>query len=371
MVPEIRLWTLDEDSRTHEISLSEVARESRIDEALERDPTILGFKLLIVAKQLSVTIDNATNKSTNRRLDLLAINESGSLVVIENKRTIANRETVAQTLEYAAWANHVTIDQIAKIYKRYSSNRNQNVEENQTEEAVQVLVSAYAKYFDENEDDVEEHLRTGIEQGTPDMLIVATKLDSATALTINFLADVYRVAINAVLFQIFEHPDHSNKRILGRTFLRSYKSDFRQDSEAAATNTKAAQQVKTTYRRFWNAWHDHLTDRNDYLTDRNQGITTSKIGFYPASRNRGNLNSSTFVQSITGVDIYNIELKSIVYNTSVALSSNRVTPKIVLIAEDKETNRKIVDHINQELKQSKEEDHSDLRSNNRFPSLKK
>lgn len=349
MVPEIKLWTLDEDGGTHEISPSEVALESQIDEALERDPTILGFKLLIIAKQLPVTIGTAADKSTTRRLDLLAINESGSLVVIENKRTIANRETIAQTLEYAAWANNVTIDKIAKTYTSYSSNGNYDTEDIPTEKTVQLLVNAYAERFREStdEDDVEEHLRTGIEQGTPDMLIVATELDSATALTINFLADVYRVAINAVLFQVFEHPDDSTKRILGRTFLHSYKSDILHDSKLRATRTKAKQQERTTYKRFWNAWYDY--------TNENQGITTSTIGFDPASRNRGKLNSSTFVQSTVGINTHNIGLKSIIWSTKLALSSKKVTPKIVFIA-DKETNSEIVDYINQELDQHNDDE---------------
>jgi len=85
--------------------------ESKIEEILldaELEP-IAGRKLLCIGNQITT--------STGKRLDILAIDAEGRLVVVELKRGIAPREVIAQIIDYAAWLDSLAekdFEQIAR-----------------------------------------------------------------------------------------------------------------------------------------------------------------------------------------------------------------------------------------------------------------
>ena len=58
--------------------------------------------------------------------DLLGVDAEGNLVIIELKRDKAPREVVAQILEYAAWANELSDEQIQQIAEDYFEKRNES-----------------------------------------------------------------------------------------------------------------------------------------------------------------------------------------------------------------------------------------------------
>jgi hypothetical protein len=57
------------------------------------------------------------------RVDLLAIEPDGSLVLIELKRERTPREIIAQALDYASWVERLESEEIAQIYQRFSKRR--------------------------------------------------------------------------------------------------------------------------------------------------------------------------------------------------------------------------------------------------------
>jgi RecB family endonuclease NucS len=71
-----------------------------LEEWICRNPELLGDRLLV--------IDRQRNISGVGQLDLLAIDEAGTLVVIELKRDRTPREAVAQVLDYASWLDSAT-----------------------------------------------------------------------------------------------------------------------------------------------------------------------------------------------------------------------------------------------------------------------
>lgn len=52
---------------------------------------------------------------TRDRLDILAIDKNGKLVVIELKRDIADRFSNLQAIYYAAYCSNINLDQIVDI----------------------------------------------------------------------------------------------------------------------------------------------------------------------------------------------------------------------------------------------------------------
>ena len=67
---------------------------------------MLGEELLIIQKEYDGFND------TNERLDLLAINKNGGLVIIENKLDDTGRDVVWQALKYTSYCSTLTTSQI-------------------------------------------------------------------------------------------------------------------------------------------------------------------------------------------------------------------------------------------------------------------
>ncbi len=110
------------DPQTHESSsIAEVEfaqlglRERRdIQEWVASNPRILGDDLLIVGKEFS-DFDR-----TNERLDLLAVDPDGKLVIIELKRDDTGSDAHWQAIKYASYLSHATTSEIVRMLADYA-----------------------------------------------------------------------------------------------------------------------------------------------------------------------------------------------------------------------------------------------------------
>jgi hypothetical protein len=80
---------------------------------IAESPEILGEELLIIQQEFDGFND------TNERLDLLALDKDGNIVVIENKLDDTGRDVTWQVLKYASYCSTLTKDNIRKIYQDY------------------------------------------------------------------------------------------------------------------------------------------------------------------------------------------------------------------------------------------------------------
>ena len=76
-------------------------------------PDALGEELLIIQKEFAGFDD------TRERLDLLALDKRGQLVIIENKLDDSGRDVVWQAVKYAAYCSNLTKTQIIDIFQQY------------------------------------------------------------------------------------------------------------------------------------------------------------------------------------------------------------------------------------------------------------
>ena len=104
-------------SEVKEISFREIGLRERNDlqEWIANNPIILGEELLIIQKEFDGFND------TNERLDLLALDKNGNLVVIENKLDDSGRNVVWQSLKYAGYCSSLKKEDIKDIYSQYLS----------------------------------------------------------------------------------------------------------------------------------------------------------------------------------------------------------------------------------------------------------
>ncbi len=84
-----------------------------LQEWLANYPEALGESLLIIQKEFDGFDD------TNERLDLLAIDKEGNLVVIENKLDDTGKDVTWQALKYVSYCSTLSKSQILDIYQKY------------------------------------------------------------------------------------------------------------------------------------------------------------------------------------------------------------------------------------------------------------
>ena len=102
-------------TKIDQTTFSDEQLEERYDlqEWIDKNPDSLGENLLIIQKEF-----DGFDK-TNERLDLLALDILGNLVVIENKRDDSGKDVTWQSIKYAAYCSTLTSDQITDHYQQY------------------------------------------------------------------------------------------------------------------------------------------------------------------------------------------------------------------------------------------------------------
>ncbi|MHC1731995.1 MAG: DUF4268 domain-containing protein [Bacteroidales bacterium] len=123
-----------DEKKFGELGLKE--REN-LQEWFVADPTMLGEELLIIQKEFDGFSD------TKERLDLLALDKAGNLVVIENKLDDTGRDVVWQALKYASYCSSLVKEEIRSIFQAYL-NKNGNETPAET-----ILSDFYEKDFEE------------------------------------------------------------------------------------------------------------------------------------------------------------------------------------------------------------------------------
>ena len=99
-----------EKRRFSDLNLQE---RPHLQEWLVQTPEALGEELLVIQKEF----DGFAN--TRERLDLLALDKEGRLVVIENKLDDSGRDVVWQALKYVAYCSSLKKAEIVEIYQKY------------------------------------------------------------------------------------------------------------------------------------------------------------------------------------------------------------------------------------------------------------
>ena len=82
-----------------------------IQEWIENTPEILGEDLLIIGKELVLP--------SGKRLDLLAVDKQGSLVVIELKRDDSGSDIEWQAIKYVSYCSSFSQDEIYNYFAEY------------------------------------------------------------------------------------------------------------------------------------------------------------------------------------------------------------------------------------------------------------
>ena len=181
---EVGLWRVDGGVPVR-VTPSGVPLEAQLEQMIEADPTILGTPLLLIGRQVPTDY--------GKFIDLLAVDDEGSLHILELKRDRTPREVVAQLLDYGSWVQGLGDATVRELYGSYKPG--------------QALEQAWSDTFGGNPPDElnQEHRLT----------VVASDIDPATERIIGYLAG-RDVPINVVFFRYFTD---GNRAYLARTWL--------------------------------------------------------------------------------------------------------------------------------------------------------
>lgn len=112
----------DEDGQPEPISEEtfsrlEILEREHLEEWAIKEPRVLGEDLLIITSEFGGFED------IRDRLDILALDRNGKLVVAELKRDRADRTTDLQAIKYASYCATLTAEEIQKEYRDFWSDR--------------------------------------------------------------------------------------------------------------------------------------------------------------------------------------------------------------------------------------------------------
>ncbi len=178
------IWTVSNEPKP--LPLGSIASEQALEDMIVAAPGLLTEEWMLIGRQEPTGF--------NGRIDLLAIQPDGSLVLIEIKRDKTPREVVAQALDYAAWVEGLEADELNAIYGRFKKDGN--------------LSEDFKARFGRQLDDDALNARHEI-------VIVAAALDTSSERIVEYLSR-RDVPINVLCFQVFEL---GSQQLISRAWL--------------------------------------------------------------------------------------------------------------------------------------------------------
>ncbi len=101
-----------------------------IEKWVEDNPDILGEELLII------TTEYDKFDKTKERLDLLALDKNGKLVIVELKRDDSGKYVELQAIKYAAYCSTLVLNDVMSMRRSYLSGKGENKSEEETKKEI-------------------------------------------------------------------------------------------------------------------------------------------------------------------------------------------------------------------------------------------
>lgn len=206
-----------------------------LQEWIANNPACLNEELLIIQKEFDGFND------TNERLDLLALDKQGNLVIIENKLDDTGRDVTWQILKYASYCATLNASQIISIYSQYLSKigSSQNAEEQLAE-------------FLESED-FREQLNTGSKQR---LMLIAGEFRKEVTSTVLWLLN-YGLRIQcfkATPYQLQEQLFLNMEQIIPVKEAEEFIISMANKSREEAGTQEQMKERHLLRRKFWTAY---------------------------------------------------------------------------------------------------------------------
>lgn len=269
------LFSVDEEEETprrlkdQEFAELEILERSDFQEWAIEEPELLGEDLLIIAAEYS------NFEQTRDRLDILALDPNGKLVVVELKRDEADKTTDLQAIKYASYCATLTSEEIQKDYRQFWNER--RGEDLNPEEVGQ----RFADFLDES---VEEGVPLTDEgwadfelDDRPRILLVAGEFGIEVTAPVMWLIEEYDLDITCVVVQAYEHNGEfllSNQQVIPVSEAEEYMTRRREKQEKQKETQRRTRAIEVLLEREVLVAGDTVTfcegakpDENEWLID--------------------------------------------------------------------------------------------------------
>ena len=188
---EVGVWRFD--NGLERLPFREMDQESALQQVIADDISVVDSRLMVIGRELT--------SKYGGRLDILAIDSDGNLVVVELKRNRTPRDVVAQILDYGSWVRQLTTEEIAESYIEYQKHFLKA-------DSPRSIDDALTEQFGRVPDSLNSAHR---------LIIVAGSLDPSTERIVTYLMEQYAVEINVAFLRMFED---CGRQYLTRAWLR-------------------------------------------------------------------------------------------------------------------------------------------------------
>lgn len=216
-----------------------------LQEWIAKNPEVFGEDLLIIQKEFSGFND------TNERLDLLALDKEGNLVIIENKLDDTGKDVTWQALKYTSYCSTLTTKQILNLYQDY-------LNQFRKEESAEDLVSTFLELADK---EAELYLNSGDQR----IIFVANNYRKEVTSTVLWLL------AHAIKIQCFRATPFSQNEDLFLQFeqiiplpeTEEYMIDIQEKKKEDLEKSKGLSETKKTQLEFWKKFKERLLQYDD------------------------------------------------------------------------------------------------------------
>lgn len=225
-----------EETTFKEIGASE---RNHLQEWIAKNPEVLcgeDESLLIIQKEFDGFSD------TKERLDLLALDHNGNLVIIENKLDDSGRDVTWQGLKYVSYCASLTTEQILSIYDQFLG-ADESAEENVRE-------------FLELDEEAELLLNDGDQR----LILIAHKFRKEVTSTVMWLLDkeVQIQCFKAVPYKYGEEALLQLEQIIPLPETKEYVISLQKKEKEEKIKGSANRIQNTLVINFWNAFKDAM-----------------------------------------------------------------------------------------------------------------
>lgn len=234
---------------------------THLQEWIAREPAVLGEELLIIQKEFAGFSD------TNERLDLLALDKQGSLVIIENKLDDTGRDVTWQALKYASYCSTLSKDDIRSIFQEYLTRGG----------GPQTAEEALSAFF-EDEDYAELSLNKGISQR---IILVAANFRKEVTSTVLWLSN-FRVRLQcfrATPFSLGEELFLNVEQIIPTKDTEEFTIGLADKAKNEVEGIETEARRHPIRRRFWTEVIKSMNATKSHLY---QNISPSRQGWISA-----------------------------------------------------------------------------------------
>ena len=253
----------------------EFKEREHFQEWIAKNPKVLGEELLIIQKEFSGFSD------TQERLDLLALDKQGYLVIIENKLDDSGKDVVWQALKYASYCLNLSKEDIKEIFQDYLDSTNSK------ERAKEELSNFY-----DGTDYEDLNLNEGVTQR---IILIAAKFRKEVTSTVLWLLNfkVHLQCLRATLYETDNKLFLGIEQIIPIKDAEDYMIGMVKKAQDDIHSQKKLDRLEGIRIEFWTI----LLERMNKDCDLFKNISPSKFNWIGASS--GVINGTSFKFEVT------------------------------------------------------------------------